>query len=391
MAYFAQVLRDGEDVRRLARWSEPPAGDPHRDVTGALHDVSNALTVLLGWVAEARGNRSSRAELDRALAIIEDRARSARDLARRAIGSQITVEEREQELESVVGDVVEALSVEAQRARVGFVVDGRAPGVCLPLAADASQVLTNILMNALAWAPPDSRVTIELDASPTGVQVTVRDEGPGVAPGQKDRIFEGASNREGGAGVGLKHARAVARAAGGDLDLVSDKGSSGACFRVRWPRSEPPIANAPVSTPRVAVLAGIRVLVVEDDVGVAMLLESALGARGATVVVARTAAELAERAGERHDAALIDLSPIAHDVAGAVDLLRQGSPSVAIVFISGSSARLPDEMEEEGVRWVRKPFEIGEIVAALTESRASTAVPRGSYATSRLPRRRKPL
>jgi CheY-like chemotaxis protein len=375
MTYFAQVRRDGEDVRRLARWSEPPAGDPHRDVTGALHDVSNALTVLLGWVAEARASRASGADLERALAIIEDRARSARDLARRAIGSQVVIEESEQEVETIVADVVEALSVEAQRARVDMVVDGRAPGVTLPLAGDVSQVLTNILMNALAWAPPDSQVTIALDSTPSGVQVMVRDEGPGVAPGQKDRIFDGATSREGGAGVGLKHARAVARAAGGDLDLVSDESSTGACFRMRWPTSEPMLTGAPVSSPRPAVLAGTRVLVVEDDVGVAMLLESALGARGAAVVVARTAAELAERAGDTHDAALIDLSPIAHDVAGALDMLRRGSPGVAIVFISGSSARLPDEVEEAGVRWVRKPFEVGEIVAAITESRATARRP----------------
>jgi len=391
MAYFPGVRRDGEDVRRLARWSEPPAGDPHRDVTGALHDVSNALTVLLGWVAEARAGRASPAELNRALAIIEDRARSARDLARRAIGSQAVVDEREQEVEAVVGDVVEALSVEAQRARVDLVVEGRCPGVCLPLAADASQVLTNILMNALAWAPADSQVTIELDANARGVEVTVRDEGPGVAPGQKDRIFDGATSREGGAGVGLKHARAVARAAGGDLDLISDPTSHGACFRVRWPKSEPVLAGPPVSTPRAAVLAGTRVLVVEDDVGVAMLLESALGARGAEVTVARTASELADHADNRHDAALVDLSPIAHDVSGAIDLLRRGSPQVAIVFISGSSARLPDEVEEEGVRWIRKPFEISEIVAALTETRAEAARDRGAaYATLRARPKRDP-
>jgi CheY-like chemotaxis protein len=378
-------------VRRLARWSEPPAGDPHRDVTGALHDVSNALTVLLGWVAEARAGRGSPAELDRALAIIEDRARSARDLARRAIGSQAVVDEREQELEAVVADVVEALSVEAQRARVDLVVDGRCPGICLPLAADASQVLTNILMNALAWAPADSRVTIELDANARGVEVTVRDEGPGVAPGQKDRIFDGATSREGGAGVGLKHARAVARAAGGDLDLVSDPTAHGACFRVRWPKSEPVLAGAPVSTPRTAILSGTRVLVVEDDVGVAMLLESALGARGAEVIVARTASELAERSVDRHDAALIDLSPIAHDVSGAIERLRRGSPEVAIVFISGSSARLPDEVEEEGVRWIRKPFEIDEIVAALTETRAEAVRDRSAAHAIERAMRKRPL
>ncbi len=369
MTYFPQVRRDGEEVRRLARWSELPEGDPHRDVTGALHDVSNALTVLLGWVAEARSPEGSPADLERALAIIEDRARSARDFARRAIGSEVAADQGDRLVDTVIGEVVEALSVEAEHARVELVVEGRCPGAMWPLGEDAAQVLTNLVMNALAWAPPQSRVTIDVDLAPNGVHVTVRDQGPGVAPSQRDRIFDGASSRQGGAGVGLRHARAVARAAGGDVELLKADASSGACFRVRWPRSDPAIPGAPVSTPRPAVLAGRHILIVEDDVGVAMLLESALGARGAEVVVARTAAELVEHAGEVHDAALVDLSPIADDVGGAVALLRRASPDLAIVFISGSSARLPDEIEEDDVRWVRKPFELGEIVAALTEPR----------------------
>src|SRR5258708_21242951 len=100
------------------RWSEPPPGDPHRDVTGALHDVSNALTVLLGWVSEARASRSSMEQLERALSIIEDRARTARDLARRAIGAQATIDEREGELDAIIDDVVEALSTEPHLATV---------------------------------------------------------------------------------------------------------------------------------------------------------------------------------------------------------------------------------------------------------------------------------
>ena len=86
------------------RWSDPPAADPHRDVTGALHDVSNALTVLLGWVTEARAASASPEQLAHALAIIEDRARAARDLARRAIGAaHEAIDQREESLDAVVG------------------------------------------------------------------------------------------------------------------------------------------------------------------------------------------------------------------------------------------------------------------------------------------------
>lgn len=363
------MSRDADESRPSVRWSELPPGDPHRDVTGALHDVSNALTVLLGWVAEARGGMSSVEQLNHALAIIEDRARTARDLARRAIGAESLVDEHEDTVDHVVDDVVEALSVETQRAGVKLVVLARSPGSRIPLAADASQILTNLLLNGLAWAPRGSQLSVESRAEPGWITLFVQDEGPGVPVGQAGRVFGGVSGREGGAGVGLKHARALARAAGGDLDLVSGGAIRGARFRLRWPRLAPAVPHAPVSSPRPATLAGTRVLVVEDDRDVAALLESALGARGARVVVARTVDELLVCAMEQHDAALIDLSPIAHDVAGAVNALRRSSPDVALVFISGSAVGLPEGFDRRRTLWVRKPFEIAEIVAALTETR----------------------
>jgi CheY-like chemotaxis protein len=345
-------------------------------VTGALHDVSNALTVLLGWVAEARTGRMSPEQVERALAIVEERARTARDLARRAIGAQAVIDDSEEPLDRVVADVVEALSVEAHRAGVKLVIQSHTQGVRVPLPGDASQVLTNVLLNALAWAPRGSQVSIETQADSSVATVVVEDEGPGVPTAQAPRLFDGTSNREGGAGVGLRHARAVARAGGGELELVagpSEPRTKGARFRLRWPRVEATLPRAPVSVPRAAVLAGTRVLVVEDDLDVAALLESALGARGAQVAVARTAAELVLRATETHDAALVDLSPIADDVQGAVAALRKGSPGVALVFISGSAVGLPEglDTEEHPIRWVRKPFELAEIVAALTDARAA--------------------
>jgi CheY-like chemotaxis protein len=335
-------------------------------VTGALHDVSNALTVLLGWVAEARTGRSSPEQLDRALAIVEHRARVARDTARRAIGAHGAIDEREEALEAIVDDAVEALSVEANRVEIELVVLARSPMTRVTLAADASQVLTNVILNALAWGPRGSRVTIECAVEGPMTTTTVRDEGPGVPADDSERIFAGSTRRQGGAGVGLKHARAVARAAGGDLELLPPTGT-GASFRLRWPRAQPP--PPPLSAPRAAVLAGTRILVVEDDADVATLLESALGARGAQVVVARNTDELAVRAAEDYDAALIDLSPIAQDVKGAMDLLERGSPEAVLVFISGSATGVPDGLDLQRIRWVRKPFEMVEIVAALLGGR----------------------
>jgi CheY-like chemotaxis protein len=350
------------------RWSEPPGFDPHRDVSGALHDVSNVLTVLLGWVAQARAAPVLADELDHALAIIESRARAARDLARRAIGAEAAVEDREDALDAIVHDVVGALTVEAARADVSIEVVEQADSALVAHAVDASQILTNVIMNALAWAPSGSRIVVETEIRPMDAVVIVQDEGPGVSPALAGSVFSGASGREGGAGIGLRHARALARAAGGDLDLVVDSSRRGARFRLRWPLVEPAKPQSLSVAPPGSPLLGKRVLVVEDDAEIAALLEAALGARGASVVVARTAAQLAERALSGHDAALVDLSPIAHDVPGALDALRRTSPHAVVVFISGSATGLPEGYSVEGSRWVRKPFEIGEILAALADA-----------------------
>jgi CheY-like chemotaxis protein len=389
------VTREADDARRRARWSDPPGADPHRDVAGALHDVSNELTVLLGWVAEARAHGASADAVRRALDIVEERAHTARDVARRAIGAPGSIDDREAALDEVLERVVESLAVEAQRAGVTMRVAPERSGVRVPLAADASQVLTNVLLNALAWTPRGGTVAVEAACDDTKVTVAVQDGGPGIPADRAGGIFEGSSTREGGAGIGLRHARAVARAAGGELELVKEevregvkegvkdgvreegegsgggaRGAGGARFRLKWPRVG---ATAPVSLssiPRAATLKGTRVLVVEDDADVALLLETALGARGAHVVVATTAEEVMREAAKPLDAALVDLSPIAADVKGAVEALRRGSPAVAIVFISGSAVGLPVELDGvPGVKWVRKPFEVGEIVAALAETR----------------------
>lgn len=112
----------------------------------------------------------------------------------------------------------------------------------------------------------------------------------------------------------------------------------------------------------------------EDDDHVNLLLETALDARGAVVTVVRTAVELAlavER-GE-HDAALIDLSPIAADVDGAVAAITRRSPKAAFVFISGSAMALPAILQATAARWVRKPFEVSEVVAALVAARGASS------------------
>jgi len=336
--------------------------DPHRDLAGVLHDVSNALTVLLGWVGEARSPQATPEAIAYALTIIEQRARIARDLSRRAIGSPRFDEQRS--IGPVVEEVGLALSVEATRTGTRLVVHGADVGARVAGALDVSQVVTNLVLNAIAHAPRGSAVEVTVLADEEECVILVADEGPGVAPTRRDDIFHGDSLRPGGTGVGLRHSRALARASQGDVELLEHAGK-GARFRVTWPRVDA-IPRPPMSTSRVADLSGLRVLVVEDDRAVTQLLETVLEARGAAVTIATTAAELAiSLAAGPYDAALIDLSPIKDDATGAIARLRAHHPGAAVILVTGNADALPVTLADDTVELVRKPFEIREVLAVL--------------------------
>lgn len=351
-------------IARVERKGDTP--DPNLSLDGALHEVSNALTVLLGWIAEARTPDAERSDIEHALRIVEHRARAARDLARRAIGANVA-RSGEAALDEVLSGVSESLALELSRKNHTLVRLGDAAGVRIPTGEDVAQIVTNLALNAMAYAPEGSAIRVKVKVTPTHVEVDVADDGPGVSRERHDSVFEGDTTRVGGAGVGLRHARAMARAAGGDLALV--QAAAGATFRLTWPRafsSEPARAR---SMPKLPVLGGARVLVLEDDSDVTGLLESALSARGALVTLAHTRHELEARLEATHDAILVDLSPIAADVKGAMALVARQAPNAAIVFITGSAESLPEGLE--GV-WVRKPFEVSEIVTALLRARGAS-------------------
>ena len=95
------------------------------------------------------------------------------------------------------------------------------------------QVLLNLLLNALDFA--QTRINISTARTTDGrAEVTVTDDGPGVPPENRDRIFlRFVTTRPGGNGLGLSTSRDIAQAHGGTLTLRD--GGSGAAFVLTLP------------------------------------------------------------------------------------------------------------------------------------------------------------
>jgi CheY-like chemotaxis protein len=346
---------------------------PERDLAGALHEVSNALTVVLGWLECAQEEMGGSDIARRAVDIAMSHAKLGRRLARRAIGDDSDVLADEADLETLVRDVVTAVEREALRRRIGLdvVCDPSSRAKLVKGAPGLFQVMTNLLLNAVAMSTEGSSVTVEARAQGDESHFAVVDSGPGVPPSRRATLFEGGhSTRAGGAGVGLRHAYALAASHGGTLSL--GESVRGARFEVSWPLVALRTPMARISSMPGMSLEGVQILLLEDDDAVIGLLSTALSLRGANVLAARTTGELQiaiER--QKFDAALLDLSPIATDIGGALASVRAASPAAKLVLISGSAAEVPAAAHELMSAWVRKPFEVGEILAVLRSVRGT--------------------
>jgi CheY-like chemotaxis protein len=343
------------------------------DTAAAIHEATNALTVILGWIERAKeACRGDNSEALDALGRAARYARAARDSMRRSIGAEVQ-EHPPESGEMLAHRVVEDLAVEARTADVTLEcqVDPRWGPRAVMEADIAWQVLTNLLLNALAASPRGGRVRLEVSGERGALRFRVSDEGSGIDPEVRDSIFEaGVSKRQGGTGIGLWHARSLAEDRGGTLDISDVRTLRGASFELRWPASySRPSNDAPPSSrpPPRGGLEGARVLLLEDDSAVTELLELSLATRGARVTSVTTAAGLtAALAAGVFDILLIDLSPVGDQLDETLAQARSRNPGVHVVLISGSVAVDP----RPGVLWVRKPFEPRELVAAIVRERA---------------------
>lgn len=117
------------------------------------------------------------------------------------------------------------------------------------------QMLINLVQNGLeAIATDEGEVTIEIgwvhgaaSSSPSQVEITIRDSGPGIADDLLDRVGQPFfSTKATGTGLGLAIVQRLAVASGGSLRWSSERGK-GACFTVRLPAFRPEVFQSEVS------------------------------------------------------------------------------------------------------------------------------------------------
>ncbi len=242
-----------------------------------------------------------------------------------------------------------------------------------------SQILLNLLSNAVKFT---ERGEVGLSARREGDELVfaVRDTGMGMAPEAIVRLFQpftqadtSTTRKFGGTGLGLVISRRLAELMGGSLGVESAVGK-GSTFTLRLPLQE---TEAPVPTGVATVigarrLAGLRLLVAEDNTINQIVIQNLLQGEGAEVALAengRQAVELVERASTPFDAVLMDVQMPEMDGLEATALLRQSHPNLPVIGQTSHALKEEhDKCQAAGMTAiVQKPIDVEVMVSTVME------------------------
>ncbi|MBX3083538.1 MAG: HAMP domain-containing protein [Anaerolineae bacterium] len=218
-------------------------------VADVAHELRTPLTVLQGNLQAVLDDvyPLEKAEISKLYDQTRVLSRLVSDLHElsQAEASKLSLNKQPVDLTKLVNAQVETFSALAEQEHIGLSAD--VPTQPLVVSGDPtrlSQVLSNLIANALAHTPAEGSIQVSLVPEPTALTIRVKDSGEGISPEHLPHVFERfyradpSRNRQtGGAGLGLAIARAFTEAHGGSISAASEgRAGAGSTFTIRLPR-----------------------------------------------------------------------------------------------------------------------------------------------------------
>jgi signal transduction histidine kinase len=229
----------GDEIGHLAeRFSEMAsrlreAEEQERNfLMSVSHELRTPLTAIRGHVEALRegvaedpdARRASLEVVSDASARLERLVGDILDLAKLE-ANRFTVVQEEIDMGGLCDQAYASFGEEARRRGIDYrrTLDGRP--VIVSDGDRVLQIITNLLSNAFRWTPDGGRIELELRGENGDVAVAVDDNGPGILPADRQRIFRPFWSRDGGGtGLGLAIANELAAALGGRIELETRPG-----------------------------------------------------------------------------------------------------------------------------------------------------------------------
>ncbi len=276
----------------------------------------------------------------------------------------------------IVADTLRLMKAAADAKDVSM--DAALPGAIPPVRGDAdkvTQVLTNLVSNAIKYTPEGGWVKVSLEVTgDTSVTTCVADSGIGVAPEDQKKLFQrffradNSSTREaGGTGLGLVIAKTLIELMGGTIWLESEP-SRGSKFYFTLPLFLETV-NAPAPAPVALPERGIGlVLIIDDDAYVRSLIRHALHRRGYGTLEASDCAEAQQKARlHKPDAVTLDMMMPGMDGLKTLRALKndRATAPIPVVVVSVLGDPAHGELMLSTFRFAQKPFTPDTLAAAL--------------------------
>ncbi|HKR12858.1 MAG TPA: ATP-binding protein [Pyrinomonadaceae bacterium] len=275
------------------------------------HELRTPLNAVLGWSRLLKSGRLDEESSHHAIDVIERNAWAQRQIIEdildvsRVITGKLQLHLAPVDLVAVVRAALDTVRP-AFEAKEIHIEETYQEGLKV-IGGDADrlqQVVWNLLSNASKFTPVRGTVAIRVSHDKTYVEIEIADTGPGIAPEFLPHVFErfrqadGSTTRtHGGLGLGLAIVRHLVELHGGLISADNFGPRTGAIFIVKLPL---PSAELTLETANAAALldeatgidlAGLSILVVEDDLDALDLLTIDLTEHGAKVRGVSSAAE----------------------------------------------------------------------------------------------------
>ncbi len=234
-----------------------------------------------------------------------------------------------------------------------------------------AQVLTNLVSNAIKFSPPNAAVEVAMTQRGDRLRVTVHDHGTGVPEAFRPRLFErfaqadsSDTRAKGGTGLGLSISQAIVERLGGTLGFEAPAGGGASFF------AELPVYVAE-EAPVITEASHSRVLVVEDDLDVALLLRKLLEHDGYDVDVAHDTTQARHRLSQgAYCAVTVDIRLPGETGVGLIRSLH-ASPQwtdIPVIVVSAYTEEAQSELRGTAIAvqdWIAKPIDEHRLLQAV--------------------------
>jgi signal transduction histidine kinase len=341
------LLLESEQAAR----AEAEAANHAKDEFLAMlsHELRNPLAAISNAAQVLQAGETNQAFAGRAVDIIHRQARhlgrlidDLLDVARVTRG-RIKLAAERLDLADVVQKSLATLRSGGRLEEHRIVVD--LPPVWVEAdPARLTQIVDNLLLNAIKYTPPDGLIEVSTLSDGDEAALRVRDSGVGIPPELLPRIFDlftqgprSLDRAQGGLGVGLTLAHRLAQAHGGRIVAESAGSSRGCTFTVRLPRVDPPQSAS--HAPRTIVTEHFpprKILIIEDDADGREALRMQLMIAGHDVYEAATGSEGIETAARvKPEVVLLDIGLPGLDGYQVAQRLRAADDCPRLIAITG--------------------------------------------------------